>query len=109
MRASAIPLLLSACLILPVAGIAQTLRPGTPPPAPAPAPAAPGTATPGGGITRDEYIQRAQERAGRAAGTRFDEMDANHDGVLTPDEIRAYRATHPRGRRGRSSSSPSEQ
>jgi len=77
----------------PWAAVAQTPPPAAPPSAAAPAaPANPA------GITRDEYIQRAQDRAGKAAAARFDEMDANHDGVLTRDELRAYHAAHPRQR-----------
>jgi len=45
-----------------------------------------------GGITRDQYIQRARDRA----GARFDQMDADHDGVLDRAEIRAWRTQHPR-------------
>ena len=68
------------------------------PPAASPAPAA------AGGITRDDYIQKAQDRAAKAAAKRFDAMDADHDGVLTPDEIAAYRAAH-----SRKKASPPEQ
>ena len=49
-----------------------------------------------GGITRDQYLQRAQERAGQRAGARFDQMDANHDGIVDRAEIRAWRSQHPR-------------
>jgi hypothetical protein len=49
----------------------------------------------GGDITRAEYIERAVERAKRAAEKRFDKMDANHDGVLTADERRDARAARP--------------
>ena len=63
----------------------------SPPPAAAPAPApAPH------GITRDDYIAKARDAAEKRAATRFDAMDADHDGILTPDEIAAYRAAHPR-------------
>ena len=48
------------------------------------------------GITREQYLQRAQERAAQRAGTRFDEMDTDHDGVLDRAEIRAWRSQHPR-------------
>jgi hypothetical protein len=47
-------------------------------------------------ITRQQYVDRAQERAGQHAASRFDQMDANHDGVLDPAEIRAWRSEHPR-------------
>ena len=55
------------------------------------APASPAP-TGNGGITRDQYIQRARDRA----GARFDQMDADHDGVLDRAEIRAWRTQHPR-------------
>jgi len=75
-------------LLSPLAALAQTA------PAPAsPAPASPSAAPArGGDITRDDYIQRAVERARRAAETRFDRMDTDHDGVLTAEERRAARA-----------------
>jgi hypothetical protein len=64
----------------------------------APAPAAT-AASPaprrGGDITRDEYIEHAKEAAAR----RFDAMDTDHDGILTADERRAYRAAHSRRRK----------
>jgi hypothetical protein len=37
-------------------------------------------------MTRDQYVDRARD----AAGKRFDAMDANHDGKLTTAERRAY-------------------
>jgi hypothetical protein len=49
-----------------------------------------------GGITRDQFIQRAKDRAAERAGARFDQMDADHDGVLDRTEIRAWRTQHPR-------------
>ena len=70
-------------IMLPGAAIAQT------PPAPAAASAP-------DGITRDDYVAKAREAAQKRAETRFDAMDANHDGVLTKDEIAAYRAAHAR-------------
>jgi hypothetical protein len=84
-------LAVSFCALLcPAAALAQT---APAPAATAPPPAAPSTAPArGGDITRDEYIQRAVDRAKRAAETRFDRMDTNHDGVLTAEERRAARA-----------------
>ena len=115
--AAAFAALLASALLFGSGASAQNLMPGggaTPQPFGAPAaPPAPPPGEPAGapstgpgrpgdaGLTRDQYIQRAQERAGRAAATRFDQMDINHDGVLTRDEIRAYRSQHPRGRGGR--------
>ena len=58
--------------------------------APAPSP------TGSGGITRDQFIQRAKDRAAERAGARFDQMDADHDGVLDRAEMRAWRTQHPR-------------
>ena len=49
-----------------------------------------------GGITRDQFIQRAKDRAAERAGARFDQMDTDHDGVLDRAEIRAWRTQHTR-------------
>ena len=43
--------------------------------------AAPPAAGGNGGITRDQFIQHAKDRAAQRAATRFDQMDADHDGV----------------------------
>jgi hypothetical protein len=71
-----------------------------PPPAPEPPPAATTAATPAApapeGITRDDYIAKARDEAAKRAATRFDAMDANHDGALTKQEIAAYHAAHSR-------------
>jgi hypothetical protein len=56
----------------------------------------PGAASLAGDITRDQFIQRAKDRAGQRAATRFDQMDTNHNGVLDRDEIRAWRSQHSR-------------
>ena len=71
------------------------------PPSPAAAPgsaAAPATvnAAPkqGGDISRDQYVERAKQNAER----RFDRMDADHNGVLTAEERRAWRDAHRRHR-----------
>ena len=67
-----------------------------------PAPAAPAAdATTSGkpaatGITREQYIERAKDRAAQRAAARFDRLDANHDGVLDSAEMRAWRRDHPR-------------
>ena len=80
--------------LLPAAALAQTspqtaaIESATPVASPAPAPA--GSA----GITRQQYLQRAQERAGQRAGARFDQVDANHDGVIDRAEMRAWRSQH---------------
>jgi len=71
--------------------------PSAPSPAPAPPSAAPATpsAKParGGDITKEQYVERAVERARHAAEKRFDRMDTDHDGVLTPEERRAAHVT----------------
>ncbi len=68
-----------------------------PPPAPAEPPTAATPAAPAPeGITRDDYIAKARDVAAKRAATRFDAMDANHDGILTKQEIAAYRAAHSR-------------
>jgi hypothetical protein len=95
---------LSAALIglflLPAATMAQTAPPQTAAadsaaPAPAAPPATAATSSVGG-ITRDQFIQRAKDRAGQRAAARFDQMDTDHNGVLDRDEIRAWRSQHPR-------------
>ncbi len=68
-------------LLCPAALLAQT----APAPTPSTAPAK------GGDIARDEYIQRAVERARHSAEARFDRMDTDHDGVLSAEERRAAR------------------
>jgi hypothetical protein len=80
-------------LLYPVIAVAQTA------PAPSNAPAPPTTTpTRGGDITKDQYIERAVERARRAAEKRFDKLDANHDGVLSADERGAARAARTKRR-----------
>jgi len=49
-----------------------------------------------GGLTREQYIHRAEERAAGRAAAQFDRMDANHDGVVDPAERRAWRSQHSR-------------
>jgi hypothetical protein len=44
------------------------------------------------GISREDYIKRAEQQA----GARFDRMDTDHDGILTREETKTYRATHHR-------------
>ena len=81
--------------MLSSAAIAQTPSPsGAVPPTDAVA------ASPADGISRDDYIAKARDAAAKRAATRFDAMDANHDGILTKDEIAAYRAAHPRKKAG---------
>jgi hypothetical protein len=44
--------------------------------------AGPKGAASSGGITKDDYIEQAKQRAAK----RFDKLDKNHDGVLSSDE-----------------------
>jgi hypothetical protein len=76
---------------LPLAAFAQA-SPPPPPPASSTAPAQPSA----GGITRDQFIEGAKERAGQRAAARFDQIDANHDGVIDQAERRAWRQQHAR-------------
>ena len=82
-----------ALSLLPATTFAQTAPQTAAIESAAPAPSAP---TGGGGITRDQFIQRAKDRAAERAGARFDQMDTDHDGVLDRAEIRAWRTQHPR-------------
>ena len=90
---STIRVALVALSLLPTTSFAQTAPQTAAIESAAPAPSAP-TGT--GGITRDQFIQRAKDRAAERAGARFDQMDADHDGVLDRAEIRAWRTQHPR-------------
>jgi hypothetical protein len=47
--------------------------------------AGPKAAAPGGGITKEDYVEQAKQRAAK----RFDKLDKNHDGVLSSDERKA--------------------
>jgi hypothetical protein len=85
---------LLALSLLPAAALAQT-NPQTANADPAAA-AAPEPSRPGG-ITREQFIQRAQDRAARRAAAQFDRIDTDHNGVLEPAEMRAWRSQHPRG------------
>jgi hypothetical protein len=84
---------LVALSLLPATTFAQTAPQTAAVESSAPAPSAP---TGKGGVTRDQFIQRAKDRAAERAGARFDQMDADHDGVLDRAEIRAWRTQHPR-------------
>jgi len=104
MAAEAIVVRIPSITILIMLGLGGAALAQTPPPAAAPTTAAPSTAaTPAPpvpqGITRDDYIAKARDAAAKRAATRFDAMDTDHDGILTLDEIAAYRAAHPRHRK----------
>jgi hypothetical protein len=103
MRSTVIALF--ALCLLPATAFAQTDQQAAAPPgaiAASPAPARSGS------LTREQYIQRAQERAARRAAAQFDAMDFDHNGVLEPTEIRTWRSQHPRGAAARPDQPPSQ-
>jgi hypothetical protein len=81
---------LFALSLLPATALAQTGQQAAAQPTASAASPAPSRA---GGLTREQYIHRAEERA----AAQFDRMDTNHDGVVDPAERRAWRSQHPRG------------
>src|SRR5271166_3833668 len=89
-----------ALSLLPATTLAQTSpqAAAAPPSTPSASPQTSEKSAPSspGGITREQYIQRIEERAGRRAAAQFDQMDTDHNGVLEPAEIRAWRSQHPR-------------
>jgi hypothetical protein len=108
MRFSTICLVIVLALA-PAAAFAQAVSPGGPPPgeqngppsgppgglppeATPPPPGSPSVPPPRGAISRQQYINRAEEHAARMAGERFDEIDVNHTGYITKAQIRAWRA-----------------
>src|SRR5262249_45844818 len=91
---------LVALALLPATALAQANQQAAASPEP---PSAHPTRPPSGGsLTREQYIQRAEQRAARRAAAQFERMDADHDGVLEPAERRAWRSQHPRVARSRS-------
>src|SRR6516162_9631018 len=89
--------------LLPAPALAQADQQAAAPPsltAVSPAPSS------SGALTREQYIQRAEQRAARRAAAQFDRMDADHDGVLEPSERRAWRSQHSRSAGPRSDQSP---
>ena len=91
-------ILIAAALALGLPSAAAVAQ--TNPPSPLANPPSPAAKTPassaGGGITREQYIERARERAAKHAANRFDQLDANHDGVVDRAELRAWRSQHTR-------------
>jgi len=55
-------------------------------------------------ITREQFVQTAEDRAAKRAATRFDQMDTNHDGKIDAGELAAWRAAHPRHARTKATS-----
>jgi len=84
---------LVALSMLPATTFAQTGPQTAAVESAAPAPSAPAGS---GGITRDQFIERAKDRAAQRAGVRFDQMDTDHDGVLDRAEMHAWRTEHQR-------------
>lgn len=89
-------ILILAIVIVPALGPIAAAQSPPAPTTPAAPPVATAPAPTPQGITRDDYIAKARDAAEKRAATRFDAMDTDHDGILTPDEIAAYRAAHPR-------------
>jgi hypothetical protein len=87
MRAVAIGFVIAVALA-PASAFAQA---GPPPAESGPPPGA--SAPPPGAITRDEFVQRRAEAAGRL----FDKIDTNHEGYVTRAQLRAWNAAHRRG------------
>ena len=94
---SIFPAALIALFLLPAAAMAQTATQTAAVDNAAPAASAPAVGSSmnssTGGITRDQFIQRAKDRAAQRAAARFDQIDANHDGILGRDEVRAWRTS----------------
>ena len=84
---------LFALSLLPATALAQTGQQAAAQPTASAASPVPSRA---GGLTRDQYIHRAEERAAGRAAAQFDRMDTNHDGVVDPAERRAWRSQHSR-------------
>ena len=77
-----------AVFFCPAAAVAQT----------APAPTTATAPARGGDISRAQYIERAVERAKRAAEKRFDKLDVNRNGVLSAEERAGARAARAKKR-----------
>lgn len=96
MRSALIGALIGVSLV-PAAALAQTAQqPAVPQQTAAIEASTPTPPSASGGITRDQFIHRAKDRAEQRAAARFDQMDADHDGILDRAEIRAWRNQHPR-------------
>jgi hypothetical protein len=96
MRVSAIALVTVLALV-PGAAFAQAGPPGGPAPA-SPGGPPPAAAPPPGAISREQFVERRAEAAGRL----FDEIDVNHTGYITRAQLRAWAAQ----RRGAAAAGP---
>jgi hypothetical protein len=104
MRSTAI-FALFALSLLPATALAQASQQAAAQPSPTSVGSPPSSSV---GLTKEQYIQRAEQRAARRAAAQFDRMDADHNGVLDPAERRAWRSQHPRGIASRSNQSPTQ-
>jgi hypothetical protein len=102
MRTSAIGLII-ALAIIPGAALAQTGAPSAEQGAPPAAPSAAAPAPPPGAVTREEFVQRRADAAGRL----FDQIDTNHLGYITRAQLRAWMSARRRG--PASTAAPSDQ
>jgi phage terminase small subunit len=105
MRSTAV-FALFALSLLPATAFAQASQQAAAQPSPTSSVGSPPSSS--AGLTKEQYIQRAEQRAARRAAAQFDRMDADHDGVLDPAERRAWRSQHPRGAGSRSAQSPTQ-
>jgi hypothetical protein len=94
---------LLALSVLPATALAQAPQQAAAQPSSTSASPAPSAA---GGLTREQYIERAQQRAARRAAAQFDRMDTDHNGVLDPAELRAWRSQRTRAARTPADQSP---
>lgn len=101
MRSTAV-FALFALSLLPATVLAQVSQEAAAPPG---ATSTSPVVSPSGSLTREQYIQRAEQRTARRAAAQFDRMDADHNGVLEPEERRAWRSQHSRGAASRSDQS----
>src|SRR5215469_2186800 len=88
MRSTAV-FALFALSLLPATAFAQAPQQAAAPPSPASVGSLPSSSA---APTKEQYIQRAEQRAARRAAAQFDRMDADHNGVLDPAERRAWRS-----------------
>lgn len=107
--------IIAALFVLPLLPATAAAQAGAQSPAPesaasaapqSPAAKNPTAPSPGGSLARDQYIERAKELAGQRAAAHFDQMDANHDGIVDQAEMQAWRSRHSRHARSPSNSAP---
>jgi hypothetical protein len=104
MRSTAV-FALFALSLLPVTAFAQASQQAAAQPSPTSVGSPPSSSA---RLTKEQYIQRAEQRAARRAAAQFDRMDADHDGILDLAERRASRSQHSRGAGSRSAQSPTQ-